>query len=143
MSAPASRLPPLPSDRTGLPGTRVEIVRAISQPPRVRAVVFDFDGTLSLIREGWPEIMIPMLVDELLRTPRAESAAELRQVVEDFVMRLNGKQTIYQMIQLAEEVTRRGGDAARPGRVQARVSTSADAAGRGTDHRSAGGADRP
>ena len=109
MSAPASRLPPLPSDRTGLPGTRVEIVRAISQPPRVRAVVFDFDGTLSLIREGWPEIMIPMLVDELLRTPRAESAAELRQVVEEFVMRLNGKQTIYQMIQLAEEVTRRGG----------------------------------
>jgi phosphoglycolate phosphatase-like HAD superfamily hydrolase len=29
--------------------------------------------------------------------------------VEEFVMRLNGRQTIYQMIQLAEEVRRRGG----------------------------------
>ncbi|MFM8286007.1 MAG: HAD family hydrolase [Planctomycetaceae bacterium] len=114
MSSSASSLPPLPSDRPGLPGTRVEIVRSPSHPPRVRAVLFDFDGTLSLIREGWPEVMIPMLVDELLRTPRAESEAELRRVVEDFVMRLNGKQTIYQMIQLAEEVTRRGGTPQEP-----------------------------
>ena len=30
------------------------------------AALFDFDGTLSLIREGWPRVMIGMMV-ELLR----------------------------------------------------------------------------
>jgi phosphoglycolate phosphatase-like HAD superfamily hydrolase len=76
---------------------------------RFRAVLFDFDGTLSLIREGWPEVMIPMMVEILQQTPTSESPQELRAQVEEFVMRLNGRQTIYQMIQLAEEVRKRGG----------------------------------
>jgi phosphoglycolate phosphatase-like HAD superfamily hydrolase len=78
---------------------------------RFRSVLFDFDGTLSLIREGWPQVMIPMMVDVLRQTGTAETDAELTAAVEEFVMRLNGKQTIYQMIQLADEVRRRG---ARP-----------------------------
>src|SRR5262249_19684620 len=40
--------------------------------------------------------------------------AELTSAVEDFVMRLNGRQTIYQMIQLGEEVRRRGGRPLEP-----------------------------
>src|SRR5262245_47884401 len=74
-----------------------------------RSVLFDFDGTLSLLREGWPQVMIPMMVEVLRGTGTAETDEELTGVVEDFVMRLNGRQTIYQMIQLAEEVTKRGG----------------------------------
>jgi phosphoglycolate phosphatase-like HAD superfamily hydrolase len=77
-------------------------------------VLFDFDGTLSLIREGWPQVMIPMMVDVLRQTGTAESDAQLTAAVEDFVMQLNGRQTIYQMIQLAEEVRRRGGQPADP-----------------------------
>lgn len=76
---------------------------------KFRSVLFDFDGTLSLIREGWPQVMIPMMVEVLARTGTPESESALTVCVEDFVMRLNGKQTIYQMIQLAEEVRRRGG----------------------------------
>ena len=38
---------------------------------------FDFDGTLSLIREGWPQIMIPMMVEVLKETGTAETEAEL------------------------------------------------------------------
>ena len=72
-------------------------------------MLFDFDGTLSLIREGWPEVMIPMMVQVLRETGTAETEAELFGVVQDFVMRLNGRQTIYQMMQLAEEVRQRGG----------------------------------
>ncbi len=79
-----------------------------------RSVLFDFDGTLSLIREGWPQVMIPMMVEELRRTGTRETDAELTAAVEDFVMRLNGRQTIYQMIQLAEEVRRRGGQPREP-----------------------------
>jgi phosphoglycolate phosphatase-like HAD superfamily hydrolase len=76
---------------------------------RFRSVLFDFDGTLSLIREGWPQVMIPMMVEFLRETGTSESDVELTAAVEEFVMRLNGKQTIYQMMQLAEEVRNRGG----------------------------------
>jgi phosphoglycolate phosphatase-like HAD superfamily hydrolase len=77
-------------------------------------VLFDFDGTLSLIREGWPQVMVPMMVSALRETDTKESDAELTTAVEDFVMRLNGRQTIYQMIQLAEEVEKRGGRPLEP-----------------------------
>jgi phosphoglycolate phosphatase-like HAD superfamily hydrolase len=72
-------------------------------------VLFDFDGTLSLIREGWPEVMIPLMVESLQATGTGESPVELRRLCTDFVTALTGKQTIYQMIRLAEEITRRGG----------------------------------
>lgn len=87
----------------------VEVIRPDFSRGRFRAVLFDFDGTLSLIRRNWPEIMIPMMVRELKATSTRETAEELRTHVEDYVMRLNGKQTIYQMMQLAEEVKARGG----------------------------------
>jgi phosphoglycolate phosphatase-like HAD superfamily hydrolase len=77
-------------------------------------MLFDFDGTLSLIREGWPQVMIPMMVACLQETRTRETPAELEAAVEEFVMRLNGRQTIYQMIQLADEVRRRGGQALDP-----------------------------
>src|SRR5437867_1600246 len=87
----------------------IEIVRAGIPRGRFRSVLFDFDGTLSLIREGWPQVMIPMMVDVLRQTGTKEDPATLAGVVEDFVMRLNGRQTIYQMIQLADEVRKRDG----------------------------------
>src|SRR5205809_1623502 len=74
-----------------------------------RSALFDFDGTLSLLREGWPQVMIPMMVEVLQETGTAETSEELAGKVEEFVMRLNGRQTIYQMIQLADEVRKRGG----------------------------------
>ena len=92
----------------------IEIVRPNLPRGGFRSVLFDFDGTLSLLREGWPQVMIPMMVDVLRATGTAETDVELAQSVEDFVMRLNGKQTIYQMIQLAEEVRRRGGQPLEP-----------------------------
>jgi len=92
----------------------IEILRPDLPRGRCRSVLFDFDGTLSLIREGWPQVMIPMMVDALRKTGTRESDAELHAAVEEFVMRLNGRQTIYQMIQLADEVRRRGGQPLEP-----------------------------
>jgi phosphoglycolate phosphatase-like HAD superfamily hydrolase len=86
-----------------------EIVHPDIPRGRFRSVLFDFDGTLSLIREGWPQVMIPMMVDVLRQTGTRETVTELESKVEDFVMRLCGRQTIYQMIQLADEVKKRGG----------------------------------
>src|SRR5262245_49496876 len=87
----------------------IEILRPDLPRGRFRSVLFDFDGTLSLIREGWPAVMIPMMVDVLKGTGTRETTEELSAAVEEFVMRLNGRQTIYQMMQLADEVRTRGG----------------------------------
>jgi phosphoglycolate phosphatase-like HAD superfamily hydrolase len=103
-----------PASTRLLADTQIELVRQLPRRQPPRHVLFDFDGTLSLIREGWPEVMVPMMVEELQATGTRESADELRRSVFDFVMQLNGKQTIYQMIRLAEEVRRRGGRAEEP-----------------------------
>lgn len=97
-----------------LDDSAVEVIH----PPRRRRppqyALFDFDGTLSLIREGWPEIMVPMMVEALEATGTDESNDELEQLASDFVGELTGKQTIYQMIRLVEEIERRGGRAEGP-----------------------------
>jgi len=97
-----------------LPGTSIEIVRPVrlSSPPE--HVLFDFDGTLSLIREGWVEVMVPMMVEVLQQTGTDESPQQLEVLCREFVTYLTGKQTIYQMIRLAEEVRRRGGKPEEP-----------------------------
>ena len=77
--------------------------------------LFDFDGTISLIREGWQKIMIPMMVELLMQTPNHEDdEEEISLIVRKFVAELTGKQTIYQMIRLAEEISTRGGTALAP-----------------------------
>jgi phosphoglycolate phosphatase len=92
----------------------IEVLNPDLPRGRFRSVLFDFDGTLSLIREGWPQVMIPMMVEELRRTGTRETDSDLHAAVEEFVMRLNGRQTIYQMMQLADEVRRRGGTPLEP-----------------------------
>lgn len=92
----------------------IEIVCSDLPRGQFRSVIFDFDGTLSLIREGWHQVMIPMMVEVLRETGTSESEAQLTTIVEDFVMRLTGRQTIYQMIQLAEGVSQRGGRPLEP-----------------------------
>ena len=114
--------------------------------PRVRrgpyrAVLFDFDGTLSLIREGWMGAMVPMMVDVLRATGTGELAGTLADVAREFVMELTGKQTIYQCFALADEIGKRGGifakhnldvdilyTSAGPEAIQALISGSVDVA---------------
>jgi len=91
----------------------LECIRGTSAA-RAKAVLFDFDGTLSLIRTGWMRVMIPMMVEVLAELRTGESEDELRRVVEAFVWRLTGEETIYQMIALAAEVERRGGSPLPP-----------------------------
>ena len=71
--------------------------------------LFDFDGTLSLVRSGWVDVMIPMMVEVLVDLKTGESEEQLTAVVEEYVGRLTGKETIYQMIEFADQITKRGG----------------------------------
>jgi phosphoglycolate phosphatase-like HAD superfamily hydrolase len=86
----------------------IEIISRGVHAGRTRVALFDFDGTVSLIRSGWMEVMVPMMVELLAKTGSGETEAELTAVVEEFVGRLTGKQTIYQMIELAENIGKRG-----------------------------------
>ena len=97
-----------------LPNTSIEILDPNLFRGHIRHALFDFDGTISLIREGWQQVMIPMMVDILLELRTGESEEELVALVTEFVDRLTGKQTIYQMIQLCEEVRQRGGNPLGP-----------------------------
>ncbi len=97
-----------------LDNTAIEIHREV-QTGNIRHVVFDFDGTISLIRDGWQNVMVPMMV-ELLQTETGttETQTQLEALVVEFVDRLTGKQTIYQMMQLGEEIKKRGGTPQEP-----------------------------
>ncbi len=92
---------------------RVEFVEGFQPRRGIRHVLFDFDGTLSLIREGWPQVMVPMFTEVLPPVPGESEEARAKLAFED-IMRLNGKQTIYQMIQLADRVRERGGTPREP-----------------------------
>jgi phosphoglycolate phosphatase len=108
---------PVAADSGGgsfLPGTSIEIIRELGARQPLRHVLFDFDGTLSLIREGWVEVMVPLMVEILAATGADESPQALESLVREFVSELTGKQTIYQMIRLAEEVQKRGGKPREP-----------------------------
>lgn len=76
---------------------------------QARVVLFDFDGTLSLIRAGWMDVMVPMMVELLAELKTGETDEQLTVLVREYVGRLTGKQTMYQMIELASEIGKRGG----------------------------------
>jgi phosphoglycolate phosphatase-like HAD superfamily hydrolase len=86
----------------------VEFQPGFAPRPGITHVLFDFDGTLSLIRQGWPDVMVPMFAEMLPRVP-GDTDETVHTLLFDDIMRLNGKQTIYQMIQFAERVEERGG----------------------------------
>jgi phosphoglycolate phosphatase-like HAD superfamily hydrolase len=70
---------------------------------------FDFDGTLSLVRTGWQQIMVPMMVELLLELKTGETREQIQSVVEESVWSLTGRETIYQMEALVEQIRERGG----------------------------------
>jgi len=92
----------------------IEHLRPGASAKNARVVIFDFDGTLSLIRAGWVDVMVPMMVEILLDLDTGEKEEDLTDVVREFVGRLTGKQTMYQMIALADEVKKRGGTPREP-----------------------------
>lgn len=92
----------------------MEIVRFPKKDNKIQSALFDFDGTLSLIREGWQDVMIPYFIEVLKATPNVEDEETVKAVVREFVDTLTGKQTIFQCIQLDLEVQQRGGKAQDP-----------------------------
>jgi phosphoglycolate phosphatase-like HAD superfamily hydrolase len=81
----------------GMTPPAIEWLRpAPARPPRV--AVFDFDGTLSLLREGWAGVMADIGLDLLAAVGQPADHAAL----EVEMLRLSGQPSITQMEKLAE-----------------------------------------
>ena len=92
----------------------IETLRPGAHALNARVALFDFDGTLSVIRSGWVDVMVPMMVEILLDLKSGESEADLHAIVLEYVGRLTGRQTMYQMIEFADQITKRGGTPEEP-----------------------------
>ena len=92
---------------------KIEIIRP-AKGRKFACAIFDFDGTLSLIRRGWQDVMIPMMVEILRPLAHGLDEAALEELAREDVTSLTGEQTIYQMIRLAERVRQFGGAPADP-----------------------------
>lgn len=94
----------------------VELVNPHIRRGPFRVAVFDFDGTVSLIREGWSGIMADLGV-ELLDDPSRHAELELE------MLKLSGKPSIYQMRKLTQVVTASGKSCPTPEQLLSEFTT--------------------
>jgi phosphoglycolate phosphatase len=87
----------------------IEHVRPGASAAGAKVALFDFDGTISVIRSGWVDVMEPMMTGILLDLKTGESEADLRALILEMIWRTTGKETIYQMMDFASHVAQRGG----------------------------------
>ena len=89
-------------------GTEIEIVRPLPKNLRIQHVLFDHDGTLSTLRQGWEDVMEPMMVRAILGRLYEQAEPALYQkvcrAVGEFIEKTTGVQTLSQMQGLADLV---------------------------------------
>ena len=90
----------------------MEILKKETSKKPVRAVLFDFDGTISTLRCGWEDVMKPLML-EMISGGKAYSE-ELKREVEAYISDSTGIQTIHQMKWLAAAVHERGNNPSAP-----------------------------
>jgi phosphoglycolate phosphatase-like HAD superfamily hydrolase len=85
----------------------LEILKELGNDrPELKAVIFDFDGTISTLRQGWEEIMEPLMIEMI--TGGGLPDDQLTREVKEYIDESTGIQTIFQMQWLESEVRRRG-----------------------------------
>jgi len=81
--------------------SEIEIVRELPASGILRHAIFDHDGTLSTLRQGWEEIMLPMMMKAILGARISTVPGEIYQEVErearSFIDKTTGIQTLVQM----------------------------------------------
>ncbi|MHC4323580.1 MAG: PfkB family carbohydrate kinase [Planctomycetota bacterium] len=103
--------PELATDLRGaryLDGTEIELCLESMPEARIKHAVFDHDGTVSTLRQGWEQVMAPVMIKAILGD-KYETADEtlyhkVRNRVLDYIDKSTGIQTIVQMEALVEIV---------------------------------------
>ena len=95
-----------------LQSTEIEIVTDLPEKIDIRQAIFDHDGTISTLREGWEGIMEPMMVRAILGSRYEDAGESLYHKVVDavrrFIDKTTGIQTLAQMQRLVELVRQFG-----------------------------------
>ncbi len=84
----------------------LEIVHPETRLGNVRYALFDFDGTISVIRQGWEKIMAQVMLESICGDGAVP--AEVEAEVGEYIDRSTGILTIVQMKWLVEAVKRYG-----------------------------------
>ena len=91
-----------------LDGSELEVIEEPSPSLSIRYAIFDHDGTISTLRQGWEEIMEPMMMRSIFGGAyNGADSAVLHRVtkrVKQFIDKTTGIQTIAQMHGLIELV---------------------------------------
>lgn len=90
----------------------MEIIQKHTSRQPVKAVLLDFDGTLSTLRCGWEGVMEPLML-EMISGGKSFNE-ELVKEVRDYINESTGIQTIHQMKWLAERVHKDGANPDAP-----------------------------
>lgn len=82
---------------------------------RYPVTIVDFDGTISLIREGWARTMAELGRD-VIRSQSivCEPDAELIPILEEQMLRLSGRPSLVQMHKLSQEIQSRSAESPTP-----------------------------
>jgi rfaE bifunctional protein kinase chain/domain len=97
-----------PAHAALIEGTQIELTRPLSGKPDIRHALFDHDGTISVLRHGWEQVMEPMMVRAILGPRCADAPESLRRTVarqcHDFIDKTTGVQTLVQTAGLVKMV---------------------------------------
>jgi bifunctional ADP-heptose synthase (sugar kinase/adenylyltransferase)/phosphoglycolate phosphatase-like HAD superfamily hydrolase len=84
-----------------VPGTSIEIVDAPSAELEIRYAIFDHDGTISTLRQGWEQVMEPMMIRAILgpayKTADRSVVDRVAERTRTFIDKTTGIQTLQQM----------------------------------------------
>ena len=92
------------------PQLDIELLPSFAPRPKATHVVFDFDGTLSWIRHGWPEMM-QTVMGPRFPLQANETAEDIRAHLFNEMYRFNGQPTPLFMAEMARQISDRGGTA--------------------------------
>jgi phosphoglycolate phosphatase-like HAD superfamily hydrolase len=86
-------------------GDKMELIKSVNGK-NIKVIIFDFDGTISTLRQGWESIMRPFMI-EMISGSR-EPVSEVIQEVDEYIEDSTGIQTIFQMKWLVKKVKEYG-----------------------------------
>ena len=84
-----------------LPDSEIEIINEWPENLDIKYAIFDHDGTVSALREGWENIMAPMMIKAVLgdkyRDITIDAYQKVEERVNEFIDKTTGIQTLVQM----------------------------------------------
>ena len=95
-----------------VPDTEIEIAEPLPAGLQLKYAIFDHDGTISTLRQGWEKVMEPVMIEAILGPDWRQAGRALfeRTVgqVREFIDKTTGIQTLQQMHGLAQMVREAG-----------------------------------